>query len=88
MAVEADLLESIGGREGKALAQATTFDTLLIGARLLMDPEYICSHDRNIVRIMGFVTLVVYYTEINESESAANEVTFLVNTGDTCRTKA
>ena len=37
---------------------------------------------------MGFVTLVVYYTETNESESAAIEVTYLVNTGDNWRTKA
>ncbi len=86
--MEADLLKPLGGREGIILAQTTAFDTLLIGAPLLTDPEYICSHDRNIVRIMGSVTLVVYYTEINESESAATEVTYLVNTGDTCRTKA
>ena len=87
MAVEADLLKSIGGREAKALAQAAAFDTLLIGAPLLKDPNS-SVHMIHIVRIMGSVTLVVHYTETSTSESAANAVTYLVSTGNTWRTKA
>lgn len=34
------------------------------------------------------ITLVAHYSDINEGESAANEVTYLVNTSADWRTRA
>lgn len=86
MAMEAGLLQAIGGSNGKsitaeALSKTSGFDKLLISTTLLeREIAWLLINRIAQSEIMRLVTCVGYCDEVGESEYAANEVTYLSNT--------